>query len=501
MRQAQASAPLVLRNGPSVDADRCGILEKGSNVVVLEEQTLIKGVYRAQIALKAAPDQPLGWVTSFKAGSELLRMSVAEESLNGFYTSSGPRRSPRKDRSPRLPDRLLHDSMAARIAWRRHAASDRRAHINIVFETELQPQPQPTGHVPEATEATDGSSSCSKSALLKRQETVPFIQLRSSVLMAAMAELEVQAVQWDSQTFNSLPSQVAMLLARKNQKVDDLVREWDRNGDGNINKNEFRVCMRKLGLTVDVKQIDDMFDEADVNLNGELDLQEVKIALKQMQAEAQAGDTQAAQARAAAAVYRQVAAVYKTAAEITLEYERATADLEARKQVSTVDVRLGDLLAKRNVRIGDVVTKWDKDGSGSVDAKEFYLRTKELGLSADQVEIKELFGRLDGDGSGELDLEELKVSLKTLQDAAANDALSRKVQAKQVADMSKAMKTAQRAALAAKVELEQQQAEAAEEKVKIEEKVRADAAAEKLLRQAAASAKPGQSRTVLTNPA
>jgi len=127
------------------------------------------------------------------------------------------------------------------------------------------------------------------------------------------------------------------------------------------------------------------------------------------------------------------------------------------------------------------------------------LRTKELGLTADQVEVKELFGRLDDDGSGELDLEELKVSLKTLQDAAANDALSRKVQAKEVADMSKAVKTAQRAALAAKVELEQQQAGAAQERLTFEEKARADAAAEKLRRKAAASAKPGQSRTVVTS--
>ena len=38
--------------------------------------------------------------------------------------------------------------------------------------------------------------------------------------------------------------------------------EWDRNKDGDISKTEFRINVRKLGLTdVDVREIDQLFDD------------------------------------------------------------------------------------------------------------------------------------------------------------------------------------------------------------------------------------------------
>ena len=49
-------------------------------------------------------------------------------------------------------------------------------------------------------------------------------------------------------------------------KLADLVREWDKNNDGNVSKIEFRQCVRgSLGLKADNKEIDAFFASMDAD--------------------------------------------------------------------------------------------------------------------------------------------------------------------------------------------------------------------------------------------
>lgn len=45
---------------------------------------------------------------------------------------------------------------------------------------------------------------------------------------------------------------MALIAKTHNKKLEDVVREWDKNGDGEINRIEFRACVRNsLGLKAD----------------------------------------------------------------------------------------------------------------------------------------------------------------------------------------------------------------------------------------------------------
>ena len=53
----------------------------------------------------------------------------------------------------------------------------------------------------------------------------------------------------------------------------------DSSGDGQISRREFREGMTRLGLEVDVKEIGALFDEWDLDKDGVLSFDELKLVL------------------------------------------------------------------------------------------------------------------------------------------------------------------------------------------------------------------------------
>ena len=96
-RRYQATTALVLRSGPSLVSERCGVLEKATRVIALQEE-VVMGVCRMSVASELDTIQSLGWVTASRGGIELLMALSANESPSGFYSSviaySSPRKSP-----------------------------------------------------------------------------------------------------------------------------------------------------------------------------------------------------------------------------------------------------------------------------------------------------------------------------------------------------------------------------------------------------------------------
>ena len=93
--RAVASQVLVLREGPALTTPVLGKLPKDSEAYVLEVVEWHHGTRRALITATARTAQPLGWVTEYKNGHELLvRCEPNEIEMEGSTYRSSPPGSP-----------------------------------------------------------------------------------------------------------------------------------------------------------------------------------------------------------------------------------------------------------------------------------------------------------------------------------------------------------------------------------------------------------------------
>ena len=124
---------------------------------------------------------------------------------------------------------------------------------------------------------------------MKRQGTVKiddsFVLQKAAVLHASAAAKLAEAESLTSETasFNekkSLALKLGIALANETKSVPDLIREWDSNKDGEINKVELRQVVRnKLKIQAENKEIDALFDKLDDDKGGSLDLKEIQKAM------------------------------------------------------------------------------------------------------------------------------------------------------------------------------------------------------------------------------
>mmetsp|Transcript_17042 Transcript_17042/g.43764 ORF Transcript_17042/g.43764 Transcript_17042/m.43764 type:complete len:278 (+) Transcript_17042:24-857(+) len=61
----------------------------------------------------------------------------------------------------------------------------------------------------------------------------------------------------------SVPDQLKMILNQLSVKILDLFRDWDANGDGVVDKKEFRFAVAALGYDASAEDVDKLFDELD----------------------------------------------------------------------------------------------------------------------------------------------------------------------------------------------------------------------------------------------
>ena len=162
----------------------------------------------------------------------------------------------------------------------------------------------------------------------------------------------------------------------------DLFSTWDEDGDGTVDKDEFRKAVAALGWTIPrhakgsrkewgMEEVcDSVFNEYDADASGSIE-------------------------------YR--------------EYVRAA-------------LRSG--LEKSFTRVSDLLMQWDTDGSGSVDKMEWRRAIKSIGFDAPVEEVDAIFDEIDVDGGGTIDYRELNAALrqgasitldKSLQDGAKGE--------------------------------------------------------------------------------
>ena len=358
IRRARTAAKLVLRKTHDLSSQKVRDIPAGSRILVLDQMTGEDGCVRARVGIDSSPRgvavHVLGWVTSLKDGEDKLISADAAGCDD------------------------IVDSMAARIAARRQSQARDRA--KQLAANEEARGDAPSGHGGEASSSGAGKPAAPDVPAKKK---APAVFMNRGQLLEVAKQLRDQAEAEAGKKFDTLTSKLGNLLNQKGVKVGALVTEWDRNKDGDISKTEFRINVRKLGMTDDVHDIDKLYDELDESGDGSLDLGELRVALKKLQDDAGAAAKQGALVQEHAAGLLKVAEAFDLAAVDAEKVEMAEVQLERMKNNRSAASRLGALLTSRNVKIGDVVRQWDKDGDGSVDPKEFRTHLIKLGFKAE----------------------------------------------------------------------------------------------------------------------
>lgn len=269
--------------------------------------------------------------------------------------------------------------------------------------------------------------------------------------------------------------------------VAAIQRDWDPNRDGNIVKMEFRTSVRKLVPAADAKDCDDVFEVLDLNKSGELDMNELKLALKKLIDDYRRFGGGKANIQAKADRCRELAAEARRIGALTAEWE-SSVKVEEDMLRRSVGANLGAFLKKKGLKANELASKWGgKDGL--VDKAEFRKEVSALGIQAEVWQIDGLFGQLDEDGGGTLDATELGRALKKLTEES--DRLKAEMAELKLARneaMAKA-KAAQDAWKSARHEEEVAAAELAQKEAQAQQARAAAAAEAKAARAAEAAAK------------
>ena len=251
----------------------------------------------------------------------------------------------------------------------------------------------------------------------------------------------------------SVQEQLAKILKEHAVKLIDVFREWDDDGNGGVDKFEFRKAIAALGYDAPKKEIDGLFKALDPDGSGFIEYHEFKEALnerkikqnksvgsafggKKKQPEDVAGTGEidfesgmrnAAADRDAADVDDDKKLDYSEFCNFVRDREAGEIpDSELRERFDALDIdgsgkidiseylqwSLKDSLMRSSSRVCDLFRAWDDDRSGNVDKKEFYKAIRALGFNVEQADSDAVFDSLDEDRSGKLEYTELNMMLR-----------------------------------------------------------------------------------------
>ena len=111
---------------------------------------------------------------------------------------------------------------------------------------------------------------------------VPGARRGSSVVdqqMQHYIEEKKKAAEAASRSERQHLEELRRLLAGKARKIEHHFREWDADGNGSVNRREWRVAMQMMGIDADSIVINKLFDHVDEDRSGEVELSELVRAI------------------------------------------------------------------------------------------------------------------------------------------------------------------------------------------------------------------------------
>lgn len=264
---------------------------------------------------------------------------------------------------------------------------------------------------------------------------------------------------------------------RPAQTAQQLFQEWDLDNSGGIDKEEFRIACRKLGLVGDntvpeavwklkglskaeKETCDALFDSLDLDSGGDLDLRELAAGLDNLKALWAKQADQQARVRTELSNMEENVALCERALSATQVFEATQAELTAIVDSPSLETKVGRQFIKltKDKDIESLLNGWDADGDGQCTLKEAVAGLRAWGVQGgSDAELLTLVTGWDSNGNGILEFAELKVVMELTMDA-------RKKTEQQVRDLKAkvnkdGMQAAARQRAAAKAVQQVQQAE------------------------------------------
>ena len=78
----------------------------------------------------------------------------------------------------------------------------------------------------------------------------------------------------------SIPDQLNVILSEHSVKLIDLFRDWDKDNNGKVSRDEFHRAMGEMHFDAPAEEIDKLFSEWDPDGSGFLELKELEKLLR-----------------------------------------------------------------------------------------------------------------------------------------------------------------------------------------------------------------------------
>jgi Ca2+-binding EF-hand superfamily protein len=309
---------------------------------------------------------------------------------------------------------------------------------------------------------------------------------------------EAEAMEAKLKGMETLKCRVGRAIRLSGKKVEQLAHEWDENGDGSITLMEWRKSIRGNASVEasDVRELDELFKSLDTDHSGSIEINELKVAVKQckteesrvlaLQAKGQAKvdhlREHAVEAQAAYEATKHLDELYARWVEIEIMLGKHRFK-KGEKIPGSLAPRMYASMMKRGNKISELANKKD----GKIDFKEFTATVTGFVPSATEEDLRELFTTLDKDGGGAIERQELAdlmyvIQRKATEAAGTESSLVTAVDA--AADTACELHNALAKGLAEDEEAAKAEAEAAEA-----QKAKDEAAAKEAIRLAVAAKK------------
>ena len=220
----RAQRALTVRQNLAISSQKCGILERGDQVMVLRMIISKSGTVRAQIT-RSPGARPAGWVTSYKGGVEMLQMSSAAEIRGGFYTSAVSLYNSSREPSPTSKERAAAAAIVE-VEMRYERMRERLARNRVSLVERASAYGMPPAASSQAGDEQQSAAPQTPPRNKKGAKQAPLI--KAAKLTAKAKELHSRAKEEEGKTFETISTKLVALLALKKKPVDELIREWDR---------------------------------------------------------------------------------------------------------------------------------------------------------------------------------------------------------------------------------------------------------------------------------